>query len=250
MLVGGQTLPKDRFGEDLRSEDMWAREDTSRRQVRRTYSPSRRHVGDIEQRQPQPRGAVCFELQVVSVCCSQWHDLTFPRCGLHPTPAQSSRWFTRRARARVNPPCPEWRRERVVEFSARRHLKAVSKRGAARSRVAPVAHVGVSVKTWRHLPTWRQGAGGVARCGVKMWRLYQGSRHWPHLASQDVASERGVTCSCGVREPWGVAGRGVRPSTYVASQDVASIPGVRRPRPPATCLQNVSSVIGRYVRPP
>ena len=73
-------------------------------------------------------------------------------------------------------------------------------------------------------------------------------------ASQDVASKRGVTyCARGIREPRGVAGRGVRtwrqaPRTYVASQDVASIRrGVRKPT--GTCLQNVSSVGGRYVHP-
>ena len=70
--------------------------------------------------------------------------------------------------------------------------------------------------------------GGVARCGVKTWRHCPtgpcsrrqirrqnvASRahvsQWPHLALQDVAPERGVARSRGVREPRGVAGCGVK----------------------------------------
>ena len=82
----------------------------------------------------------------------------------------------------------------------------------------------------QHLRGCRE-AGGVA-----------GAVAGPRLASW--ASKHGVTSSRGVREPCGVAGRGVRtwrqtPSTYVASLDVASIRGVRGPNPPGTCLQNL-----------
>ena len=80
------------------------------------------------------------------------------------------------------------------------------------------------VKNWRHLLARHQRA----RWHVQMWRqnvaslacvasgshaasleLYQGSCHWPRLASEDVASERGVTCSRGAIDLRGVAGRGV-----------------------------------------
>ena len=60
--------------------------------------------------------------------------------------------------------------------------QAVSKRGAARSCVAPVAHV----------------ASGN------------------HVESADVASKRGITCSCDVREPAGIARCGVREQGGVA----------------------------------
>ena len=126
----------------------------------------------------------------------------------------------------------------------------------------PGGVAGRGVKKWRHLPTWRQGA----RWRRRTWRqnvaslayvasgshvrspeLCQRSREWPHLASQNVASKCGVTCSRGVREPRGVAGRGVKtwrqaPSIYVASQDVASKHGVTKPGLPARvfkmCLQS------------
>ena len=123
--------------------------------------------------------------------------------------------------------------------------------------------------------------GGVARCGVKTWRqlpngvaVAQNVVSVVHLASGNLAAvavpeftpfasagvsgpgvrERGVRTwrhlLTGVRKPRGVAGRGVRtwrhaPSAYGASQDVASIRGVRRNTPPGTCLENVSSVVGR-----
>ena len=110
------------------------------------------------------------------------------------------------------------------------------------------------VKTLHHLRTWRQGAWWSRQ----MWRQNVASlahvASGSHVALPDVASKCGVTCPRGVMEPRGEAGRGVRtwrqaPSTYVASQDVASRRGDRRPMPPGTCLQNVSSVVGRYVHP-
>ena len=67
------------------------------------------------------------------------------------------------------------------------------------------------------------------------------------VAWLDVASKFGATCPRGVREPRGVAGRGVKtwrqaPSIYVASQDVASKRGVTKPGLPARvfkmCLQS------------
>ena len=109
----------------------------------------------------------------------------------------------------------------------------------------PCGVAGCGLETWRHVPMWRQGASWRRQ----MWRqnVASGSRLFMPLASPDSRG-RCVTCTRGV------AGRGVRtwrqaPSTYVASQDVASRGGVGRPRPPGTCLQNVSSVVGRYVHP-
>ena len=91
------------------------------------------------------------------------------------------------------------------------------------------------VKTWRHLHTWRHGtrwrrqmsrqnvASGsqvaspdVASTASRVYRARW--RHWRQTRvhaigltwRQNVASKRGVTCSRGVREPRGVAGRGVR----------------------------------------
>ena len=95
------------------------------------------------------------------------------------------------------------------------------------------------VKTWRHLPTWRRcsrtsvhGSGFMWCC--QMWRQNVASlahvASGSHVASPDVASE------CGVRT-WRQA-----PWTCVASQDVASIRGVRSPGLPARvfrmCLQS------------
>ena len=182
----------------------------------------------IERRQPQPREAVCSELQgsssccscmqVLAKCCSRWYSYMIqssPGVSTHdldskPSPGSPSR--SARTRARANPPCLQWRRKcRRKSSTCVASPQVVSKNGAARSCVAPVAHASglarCGVKTWRHLLTWRQGAGGVAivaRCGVKTWRhlltCLQGAggvagtvpRQWPHLASQDVASERRV----------------------------------------------------------
>ena len=206
----------------------------------------------------------------------------------------------------VENPAPAWRRPQVV-----------SKRGAGRSCV-PRGVARCGIKTGRHLPTWRQG---VVRCGVKTWRhlfmSHQGARWrlqmWrqsmasfvyvasgSQVASPDVASKRGVTCLCGVREPGGVAKCGVRRWCHLLmSGGVAgAVPGFtplatefvvetwrhlltwrqratwrrrtwrqnvasgaidlrrtwrqylnQRPRLPGTFLQNVSSVVGRYVHP-
>ena len=107
----------------------------------------------------------------------------------------------------------------------------------------PGGVAGRGVKMWRHLPTWRATSGSHVRSP----ELCQRSREWPHLASQNVASKCGVTCPRDVREPRGVAGRGVKtwrqaPSIYVASQDVASTRGVTKPGLPARvfkmCLQS------------
>ena len=126
------------------------------------------------------------------------------------------------------------------------------------------------VKTWRHLPTWRQDwePGGVAGRGVKMWRhlptwrqgarwcgdtclrgvrghvrspeLCQRSREWPHLASLGHVASGSHTwrqnVASGAIDLRGVTGRGVKTWRHEA-------------RPPSTCLQNVSSVVGRYVHP-
>ena len=121
-------------------------------------------------------------------------------------------------------------------------LDVASKRGVTctRSVRAPCGVARCGVKMRRHLPKWRQAE-------VASLELYQVARQWPHLALlAHVASE-----------PRDVAGRGVKrwrqaPTTYAASQDVASIRGLT---PPGKRLQNVSSVIvGRYAhfhrRPP
>ena len=181
--------------------------------------------------------------------------------------------------------------------------QVVSKGSAARSGVAPVAHVasgshvvsldvastdsaGIArcdVKTGRHSPAWRQGA---------RWRRQMSRRQnvaslahaasGSQMTSQDVASKRRATdprsakglwrrhlasggiarCgvqTCGIREPGGVAGggvagRGVRtcrqaPSTDVASLDVASIRGVRPPRPPARVFKLCPQSSGNMCTP-
>ena len=82
---------------------------------------------------------------------------------------------------------------------------------------------GHGVKMWRHLPMWRQGA----RWRRRTWR--QNVASGSQVAWPDVASKRGVTCPHGVREPGGVAGRGVKMS-QVAWPDVASKCGVTGPR--------------------
>ena len=136
-------------------------------------------------------------------------------------------------------------------------------------------------------PCGVRGPDGVARCGVKTASLAHAASGG-QVALPNVASKCGVTCprqaarwhrwSCTrvnangltfrhrtwrqnvallahvASEPRGVAGRGVKtwrqaPSTYAASQDAASIRGVRRPRPSGKCLQTVFSVVGRYVHP-
>ena len=97
----------------------------------------------------------------------------------------------------------------------------------------PGGVAGRGVKMWRHLPTWRQGArwrgrtwrqnvaslGDVGRQNVASFAhsVSQNVASLAHVASgrqvasQDVASKCGVTClCCGVREPGGVVGRGVK----------------------------------------
>ena len=113
------------------------------------------------------------------------------------------------------------------------------------------------VKTWRHLPTWRQGArwrrrtwrqnvasrahmSSGRRCGVKTWshlltwrsslELCQGSCHWPTWGERTWRQN----VSRGVREPRGIA---------VASPDVASERGVRRP----TCAPPQATPLCIYI---
>ena len=81
----------------------------------------------------------------------------------------------------------------------------------ALTRVASLGVAERGVKMWRHLPTWRQGA---------TWRR----RTWRQNVASGAVDLRGVT------------GRGVNTWRHEA-------------RPPGTCLQNVSSVVGRYVHP-
>ena len=104
------------------------------------------------------------------------------------------------------------------------------------------------VKMWRHASTWRQGA----RWRRQMWRQNVASltasgspvaspdvASGGQVASPDVASERGIIDPRGVRGPGGVARCGVKTWRHlsggqVASPDVASkmwCPrGVRQPR--------------------
>ena len=154
---------------------------------------------------------------------AQLHDLIFPR------------------RARARP-----RLETVTGFPrAQAHgVGNVSspiqhRRAAARSCVAPVAHVAsgshvvsADVASKRGVTCSRAvlEPAGIARCGIKtcrqgarwrcqMWRQNVASRSrvaspdvafkmWRHVASPDVASKCGVTCPRGVRQPGGVAGVG------------------------------------------
>ena len=142
-----------------------------------------------------------------------------------------------------------------------------------RQNVASLAHVrreqDVASKCGVTCPCGVREPGGVAGRGVKTWAWRQGARWrrrtWrqnvaslPHAApgtqvvSPDVASKCGVAGPRGVREPGGVAGRGVKVASLahvasgsqVASQDVASKCGV-------TCLRGVrepGGVAGRGVK--
>ena len=92
-----------------------------------------------------------------------------------------------------------------------REPRAVAGALPALTRVALLGFAGRGVKMWHHLPTWRQGA---------TWRR----RTW----RQNVAS--------GAIDLRGVTGRGVKTWRHEA-------------RLPGTCLQNVSSIVGRYVHP-
>ena len=90
----------------------------------------------------------------------------------------------------------------------------------------PLASPGVArcgVRTWRHLPMWRQRASWHRQMCRQNVASFAHEPSGSHVASPNVASAQ---------------------STYVASRR-----GIRRPRPPSTCLQNVSSVVGRYVHP-
>ena len=80
-----KTLPEDTSGEDtLRREDMrrrkdiWACEDTSRRQVGRTRSSSRRHVGDTSRDDSRNRERQCVlncrDVLSVAASCMQVHE--------------------------------------------------------------------------------------------------------------------------------------------------------------------------------
>ena len=210
-----------------RHEDTWAREDTSQTGQAKTLMVAKARGRRIGRRQPQPREAVCFELQGSSFCCSrlyaspvqmlftmaQLHDLIFPRC-VHTRPRlETLAGFY---------PCPRARTHHVHSgtgnvLSQIQHLRGVAPSGvqtwrcsltcgascprgvsepvgiARRGVICPrgvkepgcVARCGV--KTWRHSPTWRQGAG----CRRQMWR-------------QNLAS-----VTCGVKGPRGVHRCGV-----------------------------------------
>ena len=173
-----------------------------------------------------------------------------------------------------------------------------------RPNVASLAHVASgSQVAWPDVASRRgvtcprgvREPGGVAGRGVKTWRHLltqhqQNVASLAHVASgsqvawPDVASKCGVTCLRGVREPGSVAGRGVslgvaergvkmwrhlptwrqgatwrrrtwRQNVASGAIDLRGITGRgvktwrHKARPPGTCLQNVSSVVGRYVHP-
>ena len=92
-----------------------------------------------------------------------------------------------------------------------REPRAVAGAPPALTRVASLGVAERGVKMWRHLFTWRQRA---------TWRR----RTWRQNVASGAIDLRGVT-GCGVKT-WR-----------------------HEARPPGTCLQNVSSVVGRYVHP-
>ena len=135
-----------------------------------------------------------------------------------------------------------------------------------RQSVASLAHAASGAR-WRcHM--WRENVAslahavsgdhvhGIARCGVKMWRhlrTWRQAARW-HRWSCAKVHANGLTWrhrTWRQRATWrrGAWRQNVAPSTHAASQDVEPIRVVRRPRPPGKCLQNVSSVVGRYVHP-
>ena len=163
----------------------------------------------------------------------QLHDLIFPRQACPRTTSTQKPCGLPRARARA----PKPRVSTVASETCLRKSstcmassQAVSKQGAARSCVAPVAQVASGSRCrqmWRqkmrrHWLTWRQGASWHR----KMW--CQNVASGSNVASPDVASKRGVTCPHGVREPGGVAKCGVKTWRHVPT-------GVREPDGVARC---------------
>ena len=220
----------------------------------------------------------CVALPKVQRGVQTWRPLPTWRQGL-PTWHQGARWRGRTWRQNVASRGHVRRRQAskrgVTDPRGVREPGGVAGRGVKTWRHWPTWRqkpggvAGRGVKMWRHLPTWRQKPGGVAGRGVKMWRHLptwrQGatcgrrssaSAHASGLTwrrrtwRQNVASLAHVASGSHVASPgtWrqnvasgaidlrGVTGRGVKKWRHEA-------------RPPGTCLQNVSSVVGRYVHP-
>ena len=230
--TGARThLEQDRSGEDtLRCEDTRRRENTwARRHLAKTSRANTLTVAKTRGRHRAATAATArrsvFELQGSSPWCSklyastcqalftmaQLHDLIFlKRCLTRHSP----RWVPARACARKHRPRPQWRRKRVVTFPAWRRPKWFP-------NVVLLVHI------WRQLPAWRQEAitwrwrqGATKRCVMcpPAWR--QGARSRRQMRCQNVASLAHVTSGsqcgfarCGVGSP-------------VASPDVASKRGV------------------------
>ena len=164
---------------------------------------------------------------------AQLHDLIFPSPVRARPRLETLAVSPPRARAsHANPASPQCRRKCVVAENSSTCVaspQAVSKRGGARSSVAPVAHVapgspsgvgGCGVKTQRHLLTWRQGA----RWRRQMWR--QNVASGIQVASPDVASKRGVTYPCGIRGRHQMWRQNVASLAHVASGIQVASPDV------------------------
>ena len=98
----------------------------------------------------------------------------------------------------------------------------------------PGGVAGRGVKTWRHWPTWRQGA----RWRRRTW--CQNVASLRKVAWQDMASKCGVTCLRGVREPGGVAGRGIKMWRHLPTWRLACAESLTWRR--RTWRQNVASL--------
>ena len=156
---------------------------------------------------------------------------TSPGVSAHDLDSKPSRASPPRARARA-------RTHRGRKSSACVALpQAVSKRGAARSCVAPVAHVAsarhvvsADVASKRDVTCSRgvREASGVARCSLKTWR--QGARGWRRqMWRQNVASRAHVASGCQVASPNAASKPGII-DPRVSSPDVAPKRGVTCPR--------------------
>ena len=162
-------------------EDSWAREDTLRRQVGRTHSPSQKHARNTSSSNSRNRERQCVLncrevlpvvencMQVQAKCCSRWHSyvISFFQMWPHPTSTLAGfpRAETRRCKSSTCVASPQ----------------VVSKRGTARSRVCgancarrvgkPCGVAGCGVKTCGvTCPRGVKEPAGIARCGVKIWR--------------------------------------------------------------------------------
>ena len=146
-----------------------------------TLSVAKTRGRHIERRQPQPREALCFELQGSSVFCMRVR--TRPRLETQarfPPP-----------RARVRPPC------RTAALDVVANPAPAWRRPKWCPNVALVAHVA----SGSHVVSADVASNAMGRQNVASWSK---------VASPDVASKRGVTDPRSVRQPGGVARCGVK----------------------------------------